>query len=50
MSVQPQPDGLDVEERSSIERIRIAALRSFATYGTSATSLRTVAAAAGVSV
>src|SRR5882672_8944825 len=50
MSVQPQPDGLDVEERSSVERIRTAALRSFATYGTSATSLRTVAAAAGVSV
>jgi AcrR family transcriptional regulator len=50
MSVLPEPDGLDVEERSSVERIRNAALKSFATYGTSATSLRTVAAAAGVSV
>jgi AcrR family transcriptional regulator len=49
-AVLPEPDGLDIEERSSIERIRDAALRSFATYGTSATSLRTVAAAAGVSV
>ena len=50
MSVLPEPDGLDVEKRSSVERIRNAALRSFATYGTSATSLRMVAAAAGVSV
>jgi AcrR family transcriptional regulator len=49
-AVLPEPDGLDIEERSSIERIRDAALRSFATYGTSATSLRAVAAAAGVSV
>src|SRR6201989_1816476 len=49
-SVLPEPDGLDVEERSSVERIRHAALKSFATYGTSATSLRTVAADAGVSV
>jgi AcrR family transcriptional regulator len=50
LSVLPEPDELDVEERSSVERIRNAALRSFATYGTSATSLRTVATAAGVSV
>jgi AcrR family transcriptional regulator len=50
MSLPPGPDGLDVEERSSVERIRNAALKSFATYGTSTTSLRTVAAAAGVSV
>jgi AcrR family transcriptional regulator len=50
MSVLPEPDGLDVDERSSVERIRNAALKSFATYGTSTTSLRTVAAAAGVSV
>jgi AcrR family transcriptional regulator len=50
MSVLPEPDGLDVEEHSSVERIRTAALRSFATHGTSATSLRMVAAAAGVSV
>ena len=33
-----------------MERIRNAALKSFATQGTSATSLRTVAAAAGVSL
>jgi AcrR family transcriptional regulator len=50
MSVLPEPDRVSAEERSSIERIRTAALRSFATYGTSATSLRTVAEAAGVSV
>jgi len=50
MSVLPELDGVTPEERSSIERIRNAALKSFATYGTSATSLRTVAAAAGVSV
>ena len=50
MSLLPGPDGLDLEERSRVERIRDAALKSFATYGTSTTSLRTVAAAAGVSV
>ena len=50
MSVLPELDGVTPEERSSIERIRNAALKSFAMYGTSATSLRTVAAAAGVSV
>src|ERR1700755_2915947 len=50
MTVLPELDGVTPEERSSIERIRNAALKSFATYGTSATSLRTVAEAAGVSV
>jgi AcrR family transcriptional regulator len=50
LSVLPEPDGVGAEEASTTERIRNAALRSFATYGTSATSLRTVAAAAGVSV
>jgi AcrR family transcriptional regulator len=50
MSVLPELDRVSGEERSSIERIRHAALRSFATYGTSSTSLRTVAEAAGVSV
>ena len=50
MSVLPELDGVTPEERSSIERIRTAALKRFATYGSSATSLRTVAAAAGVSV
>jgi AcrR family transcriptional regulator len=50
MSVLPELDRVATEERSSIERIRTAALRSFATYGASATSLRTVAEVAGVSV
>ena len=50
LSVLPDPDGVGAEESSTTERIRNAALKSFATYGTSATSLRTVAAAAGVSV
>jgi AcrR family transcriptional regulator len=50
MSVLPELDRVSSEERSSIERIRTAALRSFAAYGASATSLRTVAEAAGVSV
>jgi AcrR family transcriptional regulator len=38
------------DELSTIERIRHAALTSFATYGTSATTLRAVAASAGVSL
>src|ERR1700752_3344412 len=50
MTVLPELGRVSPEERSSIERIRTAALTSFATYGSSATSLRTVAAAAGVSV
>ena len=50
MSVLPDLDPVSADERSSIERIRTAPLRSFATYGASATSLRTVAEAAGVSV
>ena len=50
MSVLPGLDGIAAEESSSIERIRTAAMRSFAMYGASATSLRTVAEAAGVSV
>ena len=48
MSVLPAPDGAD--DRSSVERIRSAALKSFAMCGASATSLRMVATAAGVSV
>jgi AcrR family transcriptional regulator len=50
MTVPAELDRVSAEERSSIERIRTAALRSFATHGTSSTSLRTVAEAAGVSV
>jgi AcrR family transcriptional regulator len=43
-------DGSGADELSSSERIRNAALQCFATDGASATSLRTVAAAAGVSL
>ena len=50
MTVLPEPDRVGRTELSTIERIRNAALKSFATQGTSATSLRTVAAAAGVSL
>jgi AcrR family transcriptional regulator len=50
MTVLPAPDRIGADEPSTIERIRSAALKSFATYGTSATSLRSVAAAAGVSL
>ena len=49
-TLQPAADRVAASARSSIERIRDAALASFATHGTSATSLRTVAAAAGVSL
>jgi AcrR family transcriptional regulator len=49
-SVLSERDGVTAEDPSSIERIRTAALRTFGTYGTSSTSLRTVAEAAGVSV
>jgi len=49
-SVLSEVDGVTAEDRSSIERIRNAALKTFGTYGTSSTSLRTVAEAAGVSV
>lgn len=50
MTVLQEPDGVAADEASTMERIRNAALKSFATQGTSATSLRTVAAAAGVSL
>jgi AcrR family transcriptional regulator len=50
ISVLTELEGVSAEERSSIERIRTAALRSFATHGASATSLRTIAETAGVSV
>jgi AcrR family transcriptional regulator len=49
-SMLSEVDGVSAEDRSSIERIRNAALKTFGTYGTSSTSLRTVAEAAGVSV
>ena len=44
------PERLGRDELTTIERIRDAALKSFATHGTSATTLRSVAAAAGVSL
>ena len=50
MTVLPGADRVGAQELSTIERIRNAALKSFATHGTSATSLRTVASAAGVSL
>jgi AcrR family transcriptional regulator len=50
MTTVSEPARLDREERSTIERIRHAALTSFAAHGTSATTLRAVAAAAGVSL
>jgi len=50
MTAVSDPDGLDGEPLSPIERIRNAALTSFAAHGTSETSLRAVAAAAGVSL
>lgn len=50
LTVLPEPDGTGADELSSVERIRNAALKTFATHGTSATSLRMVAAAAGVSI
>jgi AcrR family transcriptional regulator len=50
MTALPELEGVSAEERSSIERIRTAGLKTFAVHGTSATTLRAVAAAAGVSV
>jgi AcrR family transcriptional regulator len=46
----PSPDGSDKATQPSAERIRDAALRSFAVDGTATTSLREIARAAGVSV
>ncbi|PEG54084.1 TetR/AcrR family transcriptional regulator [Mycolicibacterium diernhoferi] len=48
--VSPEAAAADGVEPSSIDKIRTAALRSFAACGTSATTLRGVAAAAGVSL
>jgi AcrR family transcriptional regulator len=47
---QSETDRVGQDEPSTIERIRAAALTSFATHGTSATTLRGVASAAGVSL
>jgi AcrR family transcriptional regulator len=45
-----RPERLGRDELTTIERIRDAALKSFATHGSSDTSLRSVAASAGVSL
>ena len=50
MTTLTGPERLGRDELTTIERIRDAALRSFATHGSSDTSLRSVAAAAGVSL
>ena len=50
MTVLSEPSRAAAEELSAIDRIRDAALKSFATHGAAATSLRAVAAAAGVSL
>lgn len=50
MTAVSEPARLGRDEMTSIERIRRAALRSFAVHGTSSTSLRAVASAAGVSL
>ncbi|MFG1932357.1 TetR/AcrR family transcriptional regulator [Mycobacterium sp. NPDC048908] len=49
-AVLPERNRVTVDETPPTERIRSAALKSFAAHGTAATSLRTVADAAGVSV
>jgi AcrR family transcriptional regulator len=46
----PSSEGSDRAAQSSAERIRDAALRRFATHGTTTTSLRQIASAAGVSI
>lgn len=45
-----EPGGTSAEEPRFVERIHAAALRSFAAHGTAATTMRGVAAAAGVSL
>lgn len=48
--VRSKPDRSGVEGPHTIERIRAAALRCFAAHGTAGTTLREVAASAGVSL
>ncbi len=50
MTVLSEPDRVGSVELSNIDRIRHAALKILATHGASGTSLRAVAAAAGVSL
>lgn len=50
MTVRSDAGSVRADERSIIDRIRHAAMRILATHGASGTSLRAVAAAAGVSL
>ncbi|MDT5077293.1 MAG: hypothetical protein QOJ80_1930, partial [Mycobacterium sp.] len=50
MTTLSEPDRLERAEHSTIERIRHAALTSFAAHGASGTTMRAVAASAGVSL
>lgn len=50
MTVVTEPDRIGGDELKKLERIRQAALKSFATKGAAGTSLRSVAADAGVSL
>ena len=50
MTASPQPAPQGPDQLSTVERIRRAALASFAVHGTAATTLRAVATAAGVSL
>jgi AcrR family transcriptional regulator len=50
MTVVTEPDRVGGDELKKLERIRQAALKSFATKGAAGTSLRSVAADAGVSL
>lgn len=50
MTLLPDADRVGAEELTTVERIRTAALKIVATQGASGTSLRAVAAAAGVSL
>lgn len=50
VSVVFEPGRINAEQPRYIERIQAAALKSFATHGTGATTMRGVAAAAGVSL
>ena len=50
MTLLPEADRVGAEELTTVERIRNAALQIVAIQGVSGTSLRAVAAAAGVSL
>lgn len=50
MTVLSEPDRRGRDVLSTVDRIRHAALANFATHGTAATTLRAVAASAGVSL